>query len=94
MASKKSPLKIVLSKFPEQALLIKELFVVSESFRSLCEDYADCLNVIKDLDCYSQMLQKGYKNEYEVLLLELEEEVFSRLNQENDSEWKRLQIIL
>ena len=79
MASKKFSLKRVLTRFPEQALLIEELYAASDSFRSLCEDYTECSEVIKNLDYSEHMIQTGYKEEYEALLQELEQELISKL---------------
>ena len=80
MASKKSILKKVLQMFPDHHLLIEELYRESDSFRSLCEDYSECLEINKNLDYSECIIQAGYKQEYEMLLHELEEELFARLN--------------
>ena len=80
MASKKSSLKKVLKRFPGHHQIIEELYGESDSFRSLCEDYMDCLEIIKNLDYSESIVQAGYKQEYETLLLELEEELFARLS--------------
>ena len=82
MASKKSSLKKVLNRFPDHHLLIEELYRESDSFRSLCEDYLECLKIIKNLDYSENMVKTGYKEEYEELLLELENELKSRLKEE------------
>jgi hypothetical protein len=42
-APSKTALVLVLEKFPEAVARIRELFHQSPSFRSLCEDYRDCL---------------------------------------------------
>jgi hypothetical protein len=42
-APPKTALSSVLEKFPEAAARIRELFLQSPSFQSLCEDYRDCL---------------------------------------------------
>ena len=75
MARKKSSLQKVLNRFPEQSLLIKELYTASDSFRSLCENYEECTEVIKNLDYSERMMQTGYREEYEALLQDLENEL-------------------
>jgi hypothetical protein len=84
MASKKSPVEEVIERFPEQGMLIENLYTSSDSFRCLCQDFADCLNVIKRLDKSSEMIRCGYKKEYETLLQELEEELVRILSPETD----------
>jgi len=74
-ARKKMTLQKVLNRFPEHALLIKELYKDSDSFRGLCEDYAECSEVINRLDYSEQMIQTGYREEYEALLRDLENEL-------------------
>jgi hypothetical protein len=84
MATKKSPVKKVLERFPEQGMLIENLYTSSDSFRCLCQDFAECLDVIQRLDNSNEMIRCGYKNEYEVLLNELEEELIKILAQKTD----------
>ena len=88
MASKNTTLYIVIERFPEASQQITELFHQSDFFRSICEDYADCLQVIKRLECSRQMTKKGYKKEYEALLEDLERELFSKLNENEDLDCK------
>jgi hypothetical protein len=80
MASKKTSLKKVLEKFPEHHLLIEELYRESDSFRSLCEDYVECMEIIKNIDYSECIIRAGYKQEYETLLHELEEELLTKLS--------------
>lgn len=83
MASKKSILKKVLEMFPEHHLVIEELYRESDSFRSICEDYTECLEINKNLDYSEGIIQAGYKQEYERLLQELEEELVTKLSRHN-----------
>lgn len=80
MASKNTSLKKVLEKFPEYRLLIEELYRESDSFRSLCEDFTECLEIIRNIDYSECIIRAGYKQEYETLLQELEEELFAKLS--------------
>ena len=79
MANKNKALDIVSRKFPESRHLIIELFHQSDFFRSICEDYALCLETIIRLDASKHMIKKGYKKEYEDLLQDLENELISKL---------------
>jgi hypothetical protein len=84
MATKKSPVKQVLERFPEKGILIENLYTASDSFRCLCQDFAECLDVIQKLDNSNEMIRCGYKKEYEVLLNELEEELIKILARKTD----------
>lgn len=84
MATKKSPVKKVLERFPEKGILIEKLYTASDSFRCLCQDFAECLDVIQRLDNSNEMIRCGYKKEYETLLKELEEELVKNLSGRTD----------
>ena len=81
MASKKEVLKIVAERFPESNNQIINLFPKSEFFRSICEDYVNCLQTMDRLESSKQMKKIGFKREYESLLQELEDELMSNLRQ-------------
>ena len=81
MASEKEVLNTVIDRFPESCLQITELFSQSDYFRSICQDYVLCVQVIKNLDAARQMHKKGYKKEYEALLKDLEAELISKLQE-------------
>lgn len=81
MASKNRVLNIVLKKFPESHQLISDLFNQSDFFRSICEDYASCVQVIKTLESSNRMSNKGYLEEYEELLQDLEKELILKLKE-------------
>lgn len=80
MASKNSILDVVLKRFPESEQLIEELFAESDCFRSICENYADCIEVLNRYESCNRMTRKGYIKEYRELLKELEKELLSKLN--------------
>lgn len=82
MANKNKALDIVSKKFPASRHLIIELFHQSDFFRSICEDYAVCFETIKRLESSEQMIKKGYKREYTILLEELEKELFTKLSEQ------------
>jgi len=79
MASKNKTLDTVIKRFPESGSQIEELFADSDFFRSICEDYAECLHILNRIEFSNQINRRGYKKEYQTLLQELEEELISKL---------------
>ena len=75
MASEKDVLVAVVGRFPKSCQQITKLYHSSDFFRSLCNDYWDCLQVIKNLEASDKMMQKRYDKEYRILLKELEKEL-------------------
>lgn len=80
MTSKKSVLNLLRKKFRTQTELISELYDESDSFRSLCTDYIECMQVIERLKYTSEMLEEGSLREYQELYKELENEISNRLS--------------
>ena len=85
MASEKVILESVVKRFPESHQLITKLYHTSEFFRSLCDDFADCLQVIDNLASSEKMNRKGYYEEYLNLLSELEAELAGQLSSAPDT---------
>jgi hypothetical protein len=79
MTSKKLIIEALMEKFPDQTNLIRELFEESDSFRSVCEDYRECRQVIDRLKYATTMVEQGYLQEYKKLSKELEEEITHRI---------------
>jgi hypothetical protein len=79
MTSKKLIIEKLMEKFPDQANLICELFEESDSFRSVCEDYMECRQVIERLKYVTTMAEQGYLQEYKILFEELEDEIAHRI---------------
>ena len=79
MTSKKLIIEALRKKFPDQVNLIRELFEESDSFRSVCEDYLECRQVIERLKYATTMVEQGYLQEYKILSEELEEEITHRI---------------
>ena len=71
----KAALVSVLEKFPEAALRIRELFLQSPSFQSLCEDYRDCLAAWQYWQQAASEEAPALCQSYAELLQELEQEV-------------------
>ena len=80
MTSKKFILNLLRKKFRMETELISELFDESDSFRSLCKDYIECMQVIERLKYSSAMLEEGSLREYQELYKELENEISNRLS--------------
>ena len=72
----------VLAKFPEAAVKIQELFQQSSSFRSLCEDYRDCLGACQYWRQAASDEAPALYQSFTELLQELEQEIRQYLEQE------------
>ena len=71
----------LIERFPGQREAIKDLFEYSQAFKSLCKDHQKCLEAIR---YWKQLTSDDAQlriQEYENLLLELEEEIVEILNQ-------------
>ncbi len=79
MTSKKLIIETLMEKFPDQANLIRELFEESDSFRSVCEDYMECRQVMERLKYATTMVEQSYLQEYNILFKELEDEITHRI---------------
>ena len=71
----KTALASVLENFPEAPARIRELFLQSPSFQSLCEDYQDCLAAWKYWRQATSEEAPALGQSYAELLQELEQEV-------------------
>jgi hypothetical protein len=78
----KASLPSVLEKFPEEAAKIRELFLRSPSFQSLCEDYRACLVAWQYWRQASSEDAPALGQSYAELLQELEQEIREYLEQE------------
>ncbi len=75
----KAELSLVLERFPERALVIREVFLREESFRSACEDYAlacECLARFEALSDTDGGTEISY---YRSVIAELESEIAALL---------------
>jgi hypothetical protein len=84
MTTKNITIEKIYEKFPGIIQEIHELYEVSESFRSLCEDYVDCQLVIERLRYNLKMMEKDTLQEYVQLSGELEEEIICRIKSGSD----------
>jgi hypothetical protein len=76
-------LTAVLEKFPEAAPTICQLFHQNSTFRSLCEDYCDCLAAWQYWRQAASGEAPALCQSYTELLQELEQEVRQYLEQES-----------
>jgi len=74
-APPKTALASILEKFPETAARIRELFLQSPDFQSLCEDYRECLANWRHWRQAASEQAPDYLKIYAELLQELEQEV-------------------
>lgn len=72
----------VMEKFPEAVARIRELFLRSASFQSLCEDYRDCLAAWQYWRQAASGEAPALFESYAELLQELEQEVRQYLEPE------------
>ena len=79
MASEKCDLDIIFEKYPDRHSAISVLYGQSECFRSLCEDYVNCLAFINTLKSQMDSGQHDLE-EFKCLLQELEEELDDRID--------------
>lgn len=74
-AAQDSTLAPLLEKFPEATSRIRQFFQERPSFKSLCEDYRDCLAAWQHWGQATSEDARALCQSYVVLLGELEEEV-------------------
>lgn len=79
MASEEETLKAIVQEFPHLKDKISELFDVSTTFIELCEDYVLCLITIKKAESMNEKVAKEELTELRTVLLELKEELLSRI---------------
>lgn len=78
-----SSLASVLERFPQKAILIRQLVLKNPEFRSICEDYAAALNTLAHFRARPDAADRPEVAEYEVLIAELEAELVAALDNSN-----------
>ena len=78
----RSPIKVVLERFPPFAPVIRRLFLKSEAFRNLSEDYALALEALARFERLPDAAYRTEIPEYNRLIRELEVEILSDLQNE------------
>ena len=79
MASEKCDLDIIFEKYPDHHSAVAALYGQSDCFRSLCEDYMNCLVFINNLESQMDSGQHDLE-EFKCLLRELGEELDERIS--------------
>jgi hypothetical protein len=75
-----SGLFFVFERFPDRKEAVKALYRESEDFQSLCEDYRQCALALRHWNRSSEEYAPARRQEYTLLMQELEEEVAKILN--------------
>ncbi len=70
----------ILERFPGRKDDIRQLFRQSEGFQVLCEDYRQCFEALQHWNQSEDEDAPMRRQEYEVLLRELSEEILQNLN--------------
>jgi hypothetical protein len=66
---------LVIKRFPDHKEAVKALYRESEDFQSLCEDYRQCAVALRYWSRSSEEHAPARRDEYTLLLQELEEEL-------------------
>ena len=82
---KRSPLLLshVFSRFPDQKAMMLRLLQDSDSFRTLCRDYQECVNALAYWKRTTAAEASLRRKEYDELLKDLEQEIVDHLQEEN-----------
>lgn len=73
--------RYVVARFPEHELAIERLFRQSESFRSMCEDYADGVDALRSWEDAVDSRAEVEMAELRDCLTELEAEILATLEE-------------
>ena len=84
MPAKTNILNLITARFAGQDVLIERVYRHDASFRSLCEDYRDCVDVIERLRNEGSTTAATRREEYTELLEELGGEIRDWLETHND----------
>jgi hypothetical protein len=82
-ASLTDVMSLVAERFPNQAAQALRLVGGSESFRSLCEDYALAIETLRRLEGMRRAADDRKLDDYRALAAELERELAERLAQDS-----------
>jgi hypothetical protein len=85
MDAEKAGMLQILERFPGESEVLYRQFQESSSFRSLCEDYRDCLAALRYWQSSTSEEAVAMRGAYKELHLELEQEVRQYLEDEKAS---------
>lgn len=72
---------LIIKRFPDKEEILKTLFKKSNDFRSICEDYRKCREALTFWTLSEARESSAHRKEYLALLMELEEEIISYLDE-------------
>ena len=72
-------LQKILRRFPNKCEIIRRLIAKNPDFRTICEDYGDCINALQYWRQSSASQAEDRVNEYQTLVDELEKEIVEAL---------------
>jgi hypothetical protein len=72
----------VVERFPEKGAVLRRIFESNQSFRSLCEEYEECLIALRYWRESSLTEAPDFRNEFSSLLSELEDEILEHLGRQ------------
>ena len=75
-------MKVVLSRFPQYVSVIRRLFLKSEGFRNICEDYTLAVETLARFESLPDAEYRTEVPEYRRVIRELELEILSDLQKE------------
>lgn len=70
----------VVAHFPDQASVVRRLYLSDEHFRAVCEDYLLCINSLTKFETRPDARSRPEIEDYRQLLQELELEMATYLN--------------
>ena len=66
------------NKYPDKINIISTLYMESNSFHSLCDDYYDCFKFAEKM-IFMESLEKKTENEYVSLIKDLEKDIMEEI---------------
>jgi len=78
--SQETALGCVIGRFPHQEAVIVDRYRSDQVFRSLCEDYCECLKSLARWTSETGEIAEVYQQDYRELLAELEVDIVRYLN--------------
>jgi len=70
---------VILKRFPDREGIIKRIFSGDDNFKTACEDFQQCSEVLRYWNQSTETQAPARRKEYEALLNELEQEIKQRL---------------
>jgi len=70
----------IIARFPAYRQVIEEMYRESNTFRSLCDDYSECMRILARLNTSKALNKNQQDKEYLVLAGELEQEILTCIN--------------